>query len=173
MEDFNIISEKVKDPKALVFSIDQVVATQMRKTEKAKLHIPCEKPDDVVKAIGEVLAELKTLKCNICGLPGHQSPYCWVNGQVWALCRQKGEDAQRANFLWRESIKLRRQGREEAFKLEMATIKAAQKTAFRVNTKTFRISKHKGKIIDATKYAIDAMRKGTNAQVAKQAGYFA
>ena len=173
-EQFNMLKKKAEDKQSVVFSIHQVVERQKSKTVKAKEFLPC--PDEEkgrwVQGICSVLDSLKGLQCSICSLPGHQSSYCWLNGQVWARCRNEGEDAQKANFLWRESIKLRRQAKEEAFKLHIATQNAAHRASQRVNMRSYKISRKKKNLVDARKYVQMAIKRAAKAQVAKEVEYF-
>ena len=141
---------------------------------KAKEFIPCpdNEKDTHIRHIATALDSLKSLHCTICDLPGHNSSYCWLNGQVWAKCRGDGEESQKANFLWRESIKLRRQAKDEAFKLSIATQNAAHRASQRVNARAYKISRNKKNLVDARKFALKAVRAAANRQVAKEVDYF-
>ena len=71
--DFDIITEKVNDETANVYSIKEIVDGQKRKTDKSKEFIPGppEEQAEVVRIIGTVLDTMREFHCNICGLQGH------------------------------------------------------------------------------------------------------
>ena len=115
-EELTVVQELVDDETLVFFSVKRVIARQVYKTEKAKKYIPDENQQKVFNCIGDALNKLPSLKCDICGLNGHTNSSCWLNGQIYSTCRSSGTEAQEANFLWREAIKLRRIAREEGMR---------------------------------------------------------
>jgi hypothetical protein len=51
-----------------------------------------------------VMAAIRQLNCEICGLPYHASSQCWFNGTLYDVCRRTGNLA--LNYDFRASIKL-------------------------------------------------------------------
>ena len=97
-----------------------MIDRQVEKTKNASTFIPDDNQADVIKTINAALLKLPTLACDICGLNGHTNSCCWLNGQIYSTCRASGTEAQEANFLWREAIKLRRISREEGLRQSCA-----------------------------------------------------
>jgi hypothetical protein len=106
-EDHVAVSTVLNDSTAVVFSIARVIKRQCEKTARATEFIADEDADRVITTIKKCLNTLIEHNCTICGLPGHDNSYCWVNGQVYGICRAKGPEAQEANFLWRGALKIR------------------------------------------------------------------
>ena len=97
-----------------------MIARQVYKTNEARKYIPDADQDKVLNCISDALLTLPTLKCEICGLNGHTNSSCWLNGQIYSTCRSVGAEAQEANFLWREAMKLKRIAREEGLRQSCA-----------------------------------------------------
>ena len=95
------------DETAKLFSIKRVIERQTSKSQKAKDYIPGPHVDASLQRVAEVLVSLKDLSCGICGLNGHENSYCWLNGQVYGVCRSRGWAYQEANILWREGLRAR------------------------------------------------------------------
>ena len=119
-EDLKQLEDLLADPMLVFFSIKRVIDRQVYKTKKAKAYIPDDQQATVIGNIGAALEKLPTLKCEICGLNGHTNSSCWLNGQIYNTCRSSGSEAQEANFLWREAMKLRRIAREEGLRQSCA-----------------------------------------------------
>ena len=118
-----LLRDLCTDPQLCFFSIKRVVDRQVAKTEKAEKFILDENKGRVKETISRTLNKLRDIQCNICGLCGHSNSSCWLNGQIYNTCRSSGRDAQEANFLWREAIKLQRIAREEGLRRHCATKK--------------------------------------------------
>ena len=68
-------NEVANDKNAVYFSIDRVIRGQVNKTLKAKEFLPGdtqEERDEILSRVEDVLLNMKTLHCNICGLNGHE-----------------------------------------------------------------------------------------------------
>ena len=147
-EDLKVMQDLLEDESIVFFSIKRVIARQVYKTKKAQKFIPDENQTQVLEAINAALLKLPTLKCDICGLNGHTNSSCWLNGQIYNTCRSSGTEAQEANFLWREAMKLRRIAREEGLRQSCAERRQRTQAANRLAMKSFRISKASKKLRD-------------------------
>ena len=124
-EDYNTMQQLLADESLVFFSINRVIARQVYKTQKAKEYILDFEQEKVISVIDTALNKLATLKCDICGLNGHTNSSCWLNGQIYNTCRSSGSEAQEANFLWREALKLRRAAKDEAVRQACAAKRSA------------------------------------------------
>ena len=73
--------------------------------------MPEEEADEHIGKVKQLVTEMKNLHCNICGLKGHISAYCWFNNQLYGLARSKTGDPtfQHANAAFRIAMKTREQ----------------------------------------------------------------
>lgn len=122
--DFANLGVLLEDANLSFFSIKRVIDRQIRKAQSAVDFIPQEDQDSVGEIIYAALRTIPNLTCDICSLNGHTASSCWLNGQIYNTCRSLGADAQDANFLWREAIKLKRVAKDEAMR-QMAASKRA------------------------------------------------
>ena len=83
------------------------------------------------------------------------------------MCRSRGAEAQEANYLWREAIKLRRLAKDEAVRSEVSARKAASASNLRCATKSFRIRKTTKGIKDRSKIDAQIIRDQTIKDAAK------
>ena len=121
--------------------------------------MPPSEAEDICKIIKGMIDKLPGLKCQICGLNGHTNSSCWLNGQIYNLCRSAGREAMEANFLWREALKTHRSMRDEAIKLECAMIRKEAMTKTRLASGAYRINKKNSKLKSRTAFLAKALDK--------------
>ena len=126
---FAILEKQYTDTRSVYFGPDKVFERQVAKTLKAKPYFGTDQPNEVVKLMKQVFEECKKLKCGVCGLYGHSQGYCWVNSQIYGMCRSLGGEYQEANFMWRGGLKTRQDLKVEAAKAQARTKQRLIKTA--------------------------------------------
>ena len=168
---FAILEAQYKDTRSVYFGPDKVFDRQMAKTQKAKPYFGTDKPDVVVKLMGQVFDECKKLKCGVCGLYGHSQGYCWVNSQVYGMCRSLGGDYQEANFYWRGGLKTRADLKVETAKGQARIKQRLAKTADAAGVAAIRYNKQgfkKKQKLDALVASVKANGAALDQEVEQQ-----
>ena len=168
---FAILNKQHSDPRSVYFGPDKVFERQLAKTKKAKRYFISDEPDVVVTAMQHVFDECKKLKCGVCGLYGHSSGHCWVNSQVYGMCRSLGGDYQEANWIWRGGLKTRADLKVESARSQARIKQRLQKTADAAGVASIRHNKQhykKKQKLEALCASVKANSEALDLEVAQQ-----